>query len=332
MGDVNGWESIELAGSELRAVVLPGRGGDIASLEHRPTGASLLWRAPWDTPAGPRVPPGADFHEWYLGGWQDLFPNGGAPCTVDGVEHEQHGESWRRAWTWRRDGDALELEVTLDTLPLRTRKRIEVRGATVRVQEEIAHVGSEPARMMWGHHPTYGGDLIERGCRIEVAGGRTECFGAQVDSTSRLAPVGTGRWPRIPGRGGDLVDLSVVPGPESGSHDVCLITDVEAGWYAIRNPRRGVGVAVRYPREVFGYLWMWQPFGGATLAPFDRETYALALEPWTSPPSLGAAVERDAEVRLAPGESLRAEIELTAFAADERPVTDVRPGGEVVVA
>jgi galactose mutarotase-like enzyme len=327
MGDVSTWERIALGSDELLAAVLPGRGGDILSLEHRPSGAQLLWAAPWNTPAGPAVPEGADFHEWYLGGWQDLFPNGGAPAEVDGVRHEQHGESWRRAWAATPIDGGVQLDVTLGVLPLRAHKTIRVAGPTLTVRERIENAGAAELRMMWGHHPAYGGALVEAGARVDLPGGTTECFGAAVDSTSRLADRGSGRWPRLPGRDGGEIDLSLVPGPESGTHDVCLVTDLEAGWYAIRNPRRGLGVAVRFPREVFRFLWMWQPYGGATFAPFDQGIYALALEPWTSPPSLGAAAAREAAVRLAPGEALEAEIELTVFAADERAVLDVGPGG-----
>ena len=327
MGDVSSWERLELASDELRAVVLPGRGGDILSLEHRPSGAQLLWAAPWQTPAGPSVPAGADFHEWYVGGWQDLFPNGGAPAEVDGVRHEQHGESWRRAWDATPIDEGVQLEVTLGVLPLRARKAIRVEGPTVTVHERIENAGNEHLRMMWGHHPAYGGALVEAGARVDLPGGRTECFGAAVDTTSRLADAGAARWPRLPGRDGGEVDLSVVPGPESGTHDVCLVTDLEAGWYALRNPRHGLGVAVRFPRDVFPFIWMWQPFCGATFAPFDQGIYALALELWTSPPSLDAAVARGAAVSLAPGEALDAEIELTVFAADDRAVLGVGPGG-----
>jgi len=330
--ETDGWERLSLESEQLRAVVLPGRGGDVLSLEHRPSGSSLLWNAPWATPAGPSVPAGADFHDWYRGGWQDLFPNGGPPCVVDGVAHEQHGEAWRRTWSAREIDGGVELEATLASLPLRARRRIELDGPTLRVRERIEHVGAEPLRWMWGHHPAWGGDLLDAGVHVDLPGGRVECCGLDLDATSRLAAVGEGDWPLAPGRDGATVDLSVVPERATRSHDFCVIRDLADGWYALRNPRRGLGVALRFPRELFRYLWMWQAFDGAMIAPFDRGTYALALEPWTGPPSLAAAVARGAALRLAPGEHVEAELELTTFAADERRVADVRPGGQVVLA
>jgi galactose mutarotase-like enzyme len=310
------WERAVLENEHLRVVVLPGRGGDVHAIKHRPTATQLLWHAPWETPAGPAVPEGADFHEWYLGGWQDLLPNGEAPCTVDGVRHEQHGESWRLPWSCARVDETLVLDVALRVLPLRAWRVLRLAGAMLRVEERVENVGREPVRFMWGHHPAWGGDLLEAGCRVELPGGRVHGYGIDLDRTSRLAATGSGDWPRMPGRAGGSVDLSLVPGPEARSHDVALITDLPDGWYALRNPRRGIGVAVRFPREVFRWLWMWQPYGGATAEPFSRGTYALALEPWTSPPCLAKAVERGAEVRLAPGERLEAMLEVTVLDAE----------------
>lgn len=332
MSEVSGWQQVVLANDHLRAVVLPGRGGDILSLEHLPSATSLLWRAPWQTPPGPHVAPGAGFLDWYQGGWQDLLPNGGPPCVVDGVEHDWHGESWRRAWTVvEADGAGLELEVTLETLPLRVRKRIELDGPTLRVRERIEHAGDEPVRMLWGQHPAWGGELLEAGCRVDLPGGRTECYGVQIQETSELADAGEGRWPLLPGRAGGSVDLSRVPGPEHGTHDLCAIGDLAAGWYALRNPRRGIGVALRFPHELFRWLWMWRPFGGVDAPPLDGRTYALAIEPWTGPsPSLAAGVERGEALRLAPGEAVAAEIELTVFAASDVAVVDVGRNGQVI--
>lgn len=328
---MRGWETVRLDNDELSAVLLPGRGGEIHSLEHRPTGAELLWSVPWQTPEGPRVPAGVDFHDWYLGGWQDLFPNGDGPCTVDGVEHERHGEAWRLPWRTSVDGGRATLEVELGVLPLRARRVVTLDGATLHVEEAIEHAGDAPLRLMWGHHPAWGGDLVEEGTRVDLPGGRVECYGAQVDATSRLADRGSSAWPLAPGRAGEPVDVSVVPGPEARSHDVAVITDLADGWYAVRNPRRGIGVALRFPASTFRWLWMWQPYGGASTPPFDRGAYSLALEPWTSPPGLERAAARGAEVRLDPGERLEATLEATVFAAGERPVRRVAEGGRVDV-
>lgn len=327
---MNDWSVEKLASEELEVTIVPERGGEIHSIVHRPTAAELLWHAPWPTPSGPTVPAGADFHEWYLGGWQDLLPNGEAPCVVDGVEHAQHGESWRLPADWRREsGSTGRLRVELDALPLVSERELAVSAGTLRIAERIENVGDARARFMWGQHPAWGGDLLAAGARIDLPGARTLCYGSEVDSTGRLAIEGEGRWPTIPARDSGVCDLSEVPGPEVGSHDVALLTDLAGGWYALRNPARGIGVALRFPADVFRWLWMWQPFGGATFAPFDRGTYALALEPWTSRPCLAKAVDAGEELALEPGESVEAVIEMTAFAAAEEEVVSVEAGGEI---
>lgn len=104
-------------------------------------------------------------------------------------------------------------------------------------------------------------------------------------------------------------------------------------WCAVRNPNRRLGLTLTFPRDVFRWLWIWQAFGGATAAPFDERVSTLALEPWTSPPSLAAAVARGEAAVLAAGASLEAVVEATVLAgtetleppsAAETPVTNER--------
>lgn len=310
---MNGWETAVLDNGTLRVVVLPGRGGDIWELVHVPTGAQLLWHAPWPLRPGPRVVAGEHFEDWYAGGWQDLLPNGGDACEVDGVRHAFHGESWALPWeSTARDG-TLELAVSLATLPLRMSKTVSLDGATLRIEERVENAGDRDVRFAWGHHPAFGGDLLAAGCAIDVPGGKVETLPEPVDTTSRLEPGATSTWPFAPGRDGRRVDLREVPGPEARAHDVALVTDLAAGWCAVRNPRRRLGIALTFPREVFRWLWIWQAFGGATMPPYDERVYTLALEPWTSPPSLAHAVERGEAAVLAPGESLAATVEATVL-------------------
>lgn len=328
---IAGWLATVLDNGILRAVVLPAKGGDVWELRHLASGTQVLWQAPWGLPQGPAIPAGAAFDDWYAGGWQDLLPNGDAACTVAGVEHGFHGESWALAWRVedvRRD--ELRLAAELRTAPLRVSRTLRLSGATLAVHERVEHAGgTDPATFMWGHHPALGGDLLEAGCVLELPGGTVEAYHEPVDVTSALAPGARSRWPLARGVDGGTVDLSAVPGPSHGTHDVALVTDLEGDWYALRNPARDCGLALRFPRETFRWLWIWQAFGGARTPPFGPDTYTLAVEPWTSPPVLARAADRGEAARLEPGGVLEATIEATAFSGAAAPVVDVRPGGRV---
>jgi hypothetical protein len=310
---VNGWETATLDNGEIRVVVLPAKGGEIWELRHVRTGAQLLWHAPWGLRPGPRVAADDHFDDWYAGGWQDLLPNGDAACEVDGVEHAFHGESWALPWSCTACAGTLELATSLRTLPLRVTKTLSLDGETLRIEERVENAGNRELRFAWGHHPALGGDLLESGCEIDLPGGRVETSPEPVDETSRLAAGATSTWPYAPGRDGGHVDLRAVPGPEARSHDVALVTGLAAGWCAVRNPRRRLGLALTFPREVFGWVWIWAAYGGATAPPFDERVYTLALEPWTSPPSLARAVARGEAAVLAPGASLEVTVEATVL-------------------
>ena len=58
------------------------------------------------------------------------------------------------------------------------------------------------------------------------------------------------------------------------------LTGMEQGWYALSNPRLGLGVALAWPVDVFPYLWVWQEFCGSLESPWFGRTTALGLEPF----------------------------------------------------
>jgi Domain of unknown function (DUF4432) len=302
-----------LENDTLRVVVLPGKGGEIWELWHVPSGSQLLWHAPWELRRGPAVAPGSHFDDWYAGGWQDLLPNGDTACEVEGVSHGFHGESWALPWSCTARDGVLELSASLTTLPLRVTKTLSLDGPTLRIEERVENAGAKEVSFSWGHHPALGGDLLDPGCVVDLPGGTVETPAEPVDVTSRLAPGATSAWPYASGRNGERVDLRAVPPPTARTHDVALVRDLVDGWCAVRNPRRRLGLALTFPRDVFRWLWIWQAFGGATAAPFDERVYTLALEPWTSPPSLAAAVARGEAAVLAAGASLDATIEATVL-------------------
>ena len=296
-----------LASPELRATIHPDRGGDIASLVHLPAGIELLWQAPWPERQGP-IPSDAQFDAWYAGGWQDLLPNGNEACVVDGVRHAFHGETWRREWQARRDGDAVELSLALETLALSVVRRIQVDGPSLVVAERVRNEGEAPVRCMWGQHPALGGGLLEPGCRIEVAGGTTLGYHELLEPRSRLGMGWRDRWPKGRTGAGDLLDLRDVPGPDARVHDVVLLTDLDEGRVAVVNPRLRLRFELVFPAEVFRWLWIWQAYGAA-LPPHEEPVYALAVEPWTSPPCLARAVEAGQAAELGPGQDLAVRIE-----------------------
>ena len=125
-------------------------------------------------------------------------------------------------------------------------------------------------------------------------------------TTARLEPGRREPWPFAPLRAGGTVDLREVPGPETGSHDDLYVTDLDAGWLAVSNPRLELTFRLEWDHALFGWIVLWQPYGGAVAPPLAG-SYALGIEPWTSMLDLEQAVAAGAATELAAGASLHDE-------------------------
>src|SRR5262245_36495918 len=93
----------------LSAAVLLDKGADIHRLIYKPRNVDVLWKTPWGHKRhGPGVPSSAEstaaWLELYPGGWQEIFPNGGAACSYKNAELNMHGEASMTTW----DAEILE--------------------------------------------------------------------------------------------------------------------------------------------------------------------------------------------------------------------------------
>lgn len=286
-----------LVGDELAVSVRPARGAEIASLRHRASGVELLFRAPW----GPRD--GEGFLDRYAGGWQELFPSAGDETTYRGRTIPFHGEVALLPWDCAREGDALRCSVETRETPFRLERTMRLGGRALVLDETVRNLGEEEAAFVWGHHLVLGPPFLEAGCRLEVPARTLVTLPEPWEETARLEPGQRAAWPYGRLRAGGAVDLREVPGPEAGSHDDVYLTDLEAGFVEVRNPRLGLGLRLEFDHELFRWLVSWQPYGGARAAPLAG-AYALGVEPWTSRLPLGAAAAAGEAVALGPGESL----------------------------
>ncbi len=170
----------------------------------------------------------------------------------------------------------------------------------------------------------------------------------QINSNLAIKPVsdpGFARYGRVVnGLGGDLaiayarghaapgsgvVYEPAVPGLEADTTDTLKLTDLAAGWYAVRNVRLGVGFGMSWPLAVFPALWFWQSYGGAYGAPWYGRTYLIALEPFsTARPTIADAMEDGTARIMRPGETLEASYLAAAFEGTAE-VAGIAPDGRI---
>jgi galactose mutarotase-like enzyme len=241
---------------------------------------------------------------------------------------EEHGEVALLPWTWQITEDEPEqvsvlLTVRCRQVPLIVEKRLMLRDeeAALFIEETLTNVGGVSIDLMWGHHPAFGAPFIDEHCRIDVPAQAAVAHPVERFPSQRLAPAQAFRWAQTQGREGQAVDFSRPQPRGAGRADLLYLTDLREGWFTIANPRLNVRVGMAWTLETFPYLWYWHDANGTPGYPWYSESYVLALEPWSSTPSMGLAeaVKRGTHLTLAPGEQRQT-----------RLTTVVEPSGEQV--
>jgi hypothetical protein len=328
-----------LENDQLRIVVDPMVGGTIRSVEHRALGLSVLGKVPWKAETTPLDPATVkDERLWltrYSGGWPILFPNGGDACTFHGVFHGFHGEASIAPWDMQMDDRAIALRRRFVTVPVEMEREITLDGDLLLIRETARVTGAEPATVMWGHHPSFGSDLLEGPVEIQC-NARAFLSDDHYDAPANpLRPGGKGRWPMVPGKAKNaLFDLSRPREPLSAM--TCLADfppKITGGaWVTIRRLDNAVGVALSWDETVFPNAWLWFELAGLTDAPWNGRTRLIGVEPNTTWPASGLA---EAEARggrlltLVPGKEVTAQVRLQVF-MPAGAVRGVNPDGRVV--
>lgn len=331
-----GRRCVSLENSVLRAVIAIDKGCDILELAHKPSDTETLHQAP----GGMLSPlaressplPGGGFRDQFPGGWYVMLPNGPGPCEHGGIAFGHHGEASFLPWDYSVEEDraervVLRCHVRLRRMPLLLERRItiEADAPVLRIEEAVTNESAQPLDVLWGHHPTFGAPLLEAGARIDLPRSRIATTDAAPPGATLPAST-EGQWPQLGGQ-----DLSVFPDGTSNSQDFLRADSLESGWFAIRNPARGAGVALRWDEELFPLLGYWRLAGGGDDYPWYGSRTMLALEPCNELPSVAEAAARGTAIRIAGGETRATELVATLFAADARAVTAMKWDGSLTL-
>jgi galactose mutarotase-like enzyme len=284
---------IVLENDELRVVVAPGRGGEIRHLS-RPGEKNVLawyeWMSP--LPASRSVSFGRDELDWlseYRGGWQELFPNGGSQCVVDGTPLPFHGEVSTAQWEVVHADESSATIRCPTRLPLVIERSmlLSATDAALIVEERVWNESPLEVSFTWGHHPAF---AAAPGMKIDLPTGTPISASPDYETDlTDVAPGTEGQWPHLDDRNGAPVDLSIVLG--GPLQRVIYAHDLPHGWAALRNPE-GIGVAMAWDNGTFPHVWLWFEIGGTGFPWFGRSSI-VAIEPQSSWPADGLSAARD---------------------------------------
>ena len=305
-------KDVVLESGSMRVTVRPHVGGTITEILHKDTGLSVLGTVPWEPIDAPLESGAApDEPVWltrYTGGWPLLFPNGGNACSVDGVFHGFHGEASISPWEAEASGSSIRLSRRFASVPVRMRREISVDDDLLTIRESAENEGNESATVMWGHHPTFGSDLLAGEFEIQ-SGARSVTTDEAYDPPSNpLHPGATGAWPMVPGKD-RTIDLSrpLAGGPEAGMAALAYLYNFESPWISIRRLDNAVAATLSWDSSIFHCLWYWIELGGTSDAPWSGRARLVGLEPSTTRLAYGLAEakRRDAGVLTLEAGSVR---------------------------
>lgn len=325
--------AVTIENESLSVTLLPAKGADLYSLVYKPKGLDVLWKSPAGLRAhgqGIETSSGNSHVSWldhYEGGWQEIFPNGGAACSYKGASLSFHGEASASAWDYRVVSRSaakitVEFSVALGRSPFMLVRSVTVEAGLQQIllEEKVTNCAEEEMHYMWGHHPAFGAPFLDAGCRLHVPASNVQTHDAEIEA-SRILPETSGSWPMSKARDGRAIDLSVIPPREQRISELHYISQLQDGWYAVTNAKYNLGFGLVWPREVFPYLWYWLELKGSFGYPWYGRSYVMALEPFTSIPGSGLeqAIEKGTAPVLGPQESIEARLVATFF----------EPAGEV---
>jgi galactose mutarotase-like enzyme len=298
-----GMQAVFLENEKLRIGVLVDKGTDIFELNYKPRDMDFVWL----TAKGIQNPMSylstspdslATFLDYYLGGWQEILPSGGAPSSYLGAAFGQHGEVSNLPWDYHIGEDTAEqiavtFTVRLQKTPFSIEKTLRLRSMErcLRVEETLLNESEVPLRAMWGQHITFGRPFLDENCTIRLPGGIT----VHAHPTS-IHPQGRRRvksekespWPLVEGTDGALIDLSQLP-PRGTASELVYLKGFQQGWYEVMNPAKGLGLRVEWDVTQMPYLWFWQEYGDNAEYPWYGRHYNIGLEPFSSYPTNGLA-------------------------------------------
>jgi hypothetical protein len=313
---------VELENEFLRITVNPVVGGTITAIEHRELGKSVLGTVPWPTESTPLDPAAVtDERLWltrYTGGWPILFPNGGNACTFRGAFHGFHGEASITSWDMQSGDNRLILRRRFSTVPVQMERTIVLDGDVLAIRETASVTGADPATVMWGHHPSFGSDLLEGPIEIQSSA-RGFLADEQYDpATNPIRPGGKGRWPMLPAKSAGRFDFSRPREPLSAMTCLADFPPAVTGgaWVTIRRLDNTVGVALSWDETVFPCAWLWFELGGLAEEPWNGKTRLIGVEPNTTWPANGLAEadERGGNLlTLVPGKAITSSVRLQVF-------------------
>jgi len=324
----NGMQVVWLENDLIRVGVLVGRGADIFEFRYKPADLNFLLRLPGEInnpqKTFPQIRDTANqMEDYYYGGWQETLPNSPS-FNYRGSLFGQHGEVWAIPWDYSIINNSPE-EVSLKcwVRPLRTPLMVEKtitltnNSPKLQISSTVSNESNTHFDMMWGQHIAFGLPFLKDGATVEINAKKMETEPNMPDHR-RFEPGMETEWPKALNISGEEDNASFIPAEnEQPYSDLAYLSGFgDTGRYTIMNKEKKIGFGLEWDASLYEYVWFWQERYGTQDSPWWGNTYAIALEPWTSksPSDPEGAIQRGDWLRLDPRETKKTSMK--AFPVD----------------
>lgn len=256
----HGFRSLLIENDCIRTIMLLDKGTDIISFVDKKTDTEFVWTNPMGISCLEKIRKGnmdSDcFSDNYVGGWFEILPNLGGPCTFQGKHFTGHGEVCNLPWDYTvvRDSEEeiqLMLLTRLSKYPFELRKYLTVKKGESRLffEEEVTNIGTVPLDYTWAHHPNVGYPFLSEECVIKLPFVNEEI---------------------------------AVPAPGSMTEEIHTYEDISEGCAIIQNRRTKVGLRMEWDNSVFKYCKLWINAGNGCGHHHHGGAYVVCVLPCSS--------------------------------------------------
>jgi hypothetical protein len=308
-----GIKTVIIENDMLRVGILQGKGSDIFEFLYKPFDLDFIWLSPIGikNPSGyiiTKNQSGGRFMDFYEGGWQEIFPNGGDPSSCEGAEFGQHDEVSLLPWDSEIIEDdpsrvAVRLSVDARLIPIRLEKNLKLEKGKpcLVISEKAINKSSVNIPVIWGHHLAYGEPFLEEGSRIGISAVKGTTYNIPDAMDENIELNKEIMWPMLTTVEGDNIDLSIVPSNNTRTSKFLYLSGLDRGLYEIENNRKKVKIRVEWDLKVMPYVWFWQEFNKSEGYPWYGMSRVMGLEPFsTDIARLADTIEKNRQLMIGP--------------------------------
>jgi hypothetical protein len=217
--------------------------------------------------------------ERYRGGWQMICPVAGPARVIHGAPVGFHGEAAVSAWQVNNlETSSARMQLDLFSLPIRIEREISVDGNVIEITDVITNLSHVELEFDYSSHPAFGGALLDGEVTIETS---AQKFHLDEERASPHGVSGsTHDWPLIKGENGSVLDLSLLPSPQTKLGVFGWLSDFgDKKWYRVKNIDTNIAFEMEWESDFLDFAWFWLEFNNTQGFPWFGNVRTFAIEP-----------------------------------------------------